>query len=460
MSRTDRFDPRCLELILRSEPGLARDADLFVAYSGGLDSTVLLHALLQIGSNSGGQIIALHVDHGLNEAAGRWEQHCRDQCASWGAGFVSHRLDALERGGRGTEAAARDARYGWLSGQMTEGSALLTAHHLDDQVETVLAGLFRGSGAAGLAGIRYSRPFGKGRLLRPLLSFRRAALARYAEAHALQWIEDPMNSESSFTRNHIRRRVLPAVREKWPGADEVIARAAQNLRDAGELLDEVAGADLATVVQHRTADSHQLSVADLRRLGRLRLANALRLWFVRCGFGAPSRRHLEEVVDRLVLGAPAPTFVVRWPGTEVRRYRDRLFLSSVVRQPALEETIWSADRSEPVVFDGRKLVAAVVEGDGIRKSICDSGPVLIRPRRGGERCRLPGGDCRKKLKKIFQEKSVPPWRRADYPLLYVGEELAGVAGLCYCEPYAAAKGEVGVVFELVRDDSDRKSTKF
>lgn len=451
----DRFDSSSLEQSL-TELGLGRSGDILVAYSGGLDSTVLLHALLHLDSVDGGRISALHVNHGLAPEADAWERHCRSQCAAWGVQFRCHRIGFLVHTGHGTEAAARDARYGWFSGEMMHLSVLLTAHHLDDHVETVLAGLFRGSGPRGLAGIHPSRAFGGGRLLRPLLRFQRSAIDEYARGNGLSWIEDPMNKHTGFTRNHIRHRVLPLVREKWPAVDQVIARAGDNCRDASALLDEMAAADLETVERGRDGAFWWLSVPGLRRLNRRRLMNTLRYFFSGCGLGSPSRRHLQDVVDIMVMGEPGAACLLGWSDVSVRRYRDRLYLSQMHPRSAVYESVWKAGADGPIVADGRRLMAVEVDGDGIRKSICDALGVNVRRRSGGERCRTVGNGCSKTLKKLFQERGVPPWLRDGYPLLYVGDELAGIAGLCYCQPHAAAAGEIGLVFTLV-DVDERES---
>ena len=445
----DRFDPRRLERILRSDFGLGDHEDIFVAFSGGLDSTVLLHALLHVESIDIERISALHVNHGLNDDARRWEQCCRQRCLEWGVRFRSHCMEPSDIRGRGTEAMARDMRYRWLSGAVTDGSALMTAHHQDDQAETVLASLFRGSGVRGMAGIRAARPFARGSIWRPLLEVPRALLAKYGAENDLEWIEDPMNTDCRFTRNHLRHRVLPLVREKWPGVDSVIARGAQNFLDASELLDEIAESDLLRVPQRSEGRFYTLSIPDLRRYSRPRMINALRWWFEQCGFEFPSRRRLLDVVTSLIERKPEPTCLLSWPGTEVRRYRNTLYLSRTANDAEIRDVTWNRMGTEPVILNGRELVVRNTVGDGIRRSIYEGSPISIRPRRGGERCRAPGSACTKTLKKIFQEKGVAPWRRNDFPLLYVGDDLAGIAGLCYCQPFAVERKEPGVVFDVV-----------
>lgn len=444
----DLFESRLLEKILHSDFGLGAQQHILVAFSGGLDSTVLLHSLLHIDDIASERITALHVNHGLNQDAPLWERHCEELCLEWRVEFRSHCVQTGSGRGRGTEAAAREARYQWFSGQMTRASVLMTAHHYDDHVETVMAGFFRGSGVRGLAGIRAVRPFACGELWRPLLGVTRSDLARYAGAHDLRWIEDPMNAEHRFTRNHLRHKVLPVVREKWPGVDKVIARSAENWLDASNLLDEIAESDLATVRLRTEGASHMLFIPDLLKHSRLRMANTLRLWFVQCGFGTPSRRRLFDIMQSLIDRKPEPTCLVSWPGTEIRRYRDWLYLSTTREHRDFQGLLWDWHGQQSVQINGRMLITSATTGNGIRKSVCESSEISVRPRQGGETCRVAGRGCSKKLKKIFQEKGIPPWLREDFPLLYVGDELAGVAGICYCHPFAANGDEPGVVFDL------------
>jgi len=452
----DRFDDGLLERILRLEFDLGRHEEIFVAFSGGLDSTALLHALVSIDSIDPERITALHVNHGLSEQAGAWEQHCKEQCRLRGVRMKSHPVEPGDPRGRGTEAMAREARYEWLQAQMSMGSVLMTAHHLNDQVETILANIFRGSGVRGLVGIRKSRSLARGSLWRPLLGVAHKSIATYAIEHGLKWIEDPMNVDCRHTRNHIRHRVLPVVREKWQGVDGVIARSAENWLDASELLDEIAESDLASMRHCREGRFNLLSVSDLNSHGRRRMTNALRMWFVHCGFEIPHRRRLLSVIDSLIAEEPVPTCLVSWPGAEVRRYRDWLYLSATRERTTFSTLNWDRNATEPVLINDRRLVAHPARGTGIRRSVYDNSTITIRHRRGGESCQGPRSLYHKKLKKIFQEKGIPPWQRDDIPLLYIGDSLAGVVGVCYCQPYAAEENEPGVTFELVETEGAHK----
>jgi len=438
-----------LAQILFGEFNLDDDTEIYVGFSGGLDSTVLLHTLAHVKNIGRERINALHVNHGLHDGAGDWEHHCRDLCRTLGIHYRSQQLNCADSSGRFTEASARKARYQWFEDQMSDGAVLLTAHHSGDQVETILANLFRGSGAHGMAGIRKSRPFGRGNLWRPLLDVERDCLEHYARSRGLEWVEDPANEDLSYTRNHLRHRVLSVVREKWPGAARTISRAAINWRDTVELLDEIAQSDLRNIQHRREAPFDILSVPDLIGLSSQRKLNVLRHWFVQCGFQPPSRVHLISVTGGLINGRPKATQVLAWAGVEVRRYRDWLYLSAQQGKQVTPAITWDRDAAGGMLINGRTLLARPAAGTGIKKKIYDCQTISIRPRRGGERCRRPGRANHQKLKKLFQECGIPPWQRDQIPLLYVGDALAGVVGHWYCQPFAAGEGETGMIFEFI-----------
>jgi tRNA(Ile)-lysidine synthase len=258
-----------------------------------------------------------------------------------------------------------------------------------------------------------------------------------------------MNEDLSYTRNHLRHRVLPVVREKWPGATKTIARAAINWRDTVELLDEFARMDLGDIPHRRESSFDILSAPKLGGLSTRRKANVLRLWFVQCGFQTPSRGHLQSVINRLIDIKPKATSVLTWTGVEVRRYRDWLYLSAPLGRQTVPSVTWDRHAEGDIPINGRMLVARPMVGNGIKKTVYDCQSIRIGPRRGGERCRLPGRAIHQKLKKLFQQRGIPPWQRDQIPLLYVGDVLAGVVGYWYFQPFAACDDETGMIFELI-----------
>ena len=449
MSNTQVFDSERLAEILIADFGFKDNFEVYVAYSGGLDSTALLHALVRIKDVNQEQVTALHVNHHLHENSSLWEAECRQRCQAWGVRFLSHQLDVSSVAKLGVEGAAREARYNWFSQHLDENGVLITAHHLNDQVETILANLFRGSGVHGLKGIARKRKLGRGQLWRPVLKIKQSAMHDYAAAHQLQWIEDPANKDPRYTRNIIRHKIVPLIKETWPGVEHTISRGAENWQDAALLLDALAEQDLETCAQYRRSTFFALSVPDLHALSGLRCRNVLLFWFKKCGFEPPSRRHLNTLYESMLRNKPTATAVLTWAGVEIRRYREWLYLSPPMVRNPIPQVAWDKTASIPgVLINGRQLSAIATTGRGIKKEVYDQHALTIRGRLGGERCWLPGHAQHHKLKKLFQKRGIPPWERDQIPLVYVGDELAAVVGLWYCQPFAAEEGEPGMEFRL------------
>ena len=213
-----RFTPTALAVVLEQELRLAPDTSLVVAYSGGMDSHVLLHALVDLRQRHGWRLRAIHIDHNLQPAAADWAAHCAGVCKELAVPLAVERVSVTQVAGDGLEQAARRARYQALVRQLTAGEVLLTAHHRDDQAETLLLQLLRGSGVRGLAAMAPLTERGGSRLARPLLRWGRAALAEYARSMALNYINDPSNGDAAFARNFLRHEILPVLASRWPNA--------------------------------------------------------------------------------------------------------------------------------------------------------------------------------------------------------------------------------------------------
>jgi tRNA(Ile)-lysidine synthase len=306
---------------LRELAGNPRVLPCVVAWSGGLDSTVLLHALL--GGRTAGaglRLRAVHVDHGMQPAAADFRRFCERLARRWRVPLTVRRVQVRVKRGDSPEEAARRARRAALGASLAAGELLLTAQHADDQLETVLLALMRGAGPKGLAGMPAAMPFAAGRLLRPLLDFDREAIAVYARAARLEWVEDPTNAQGRFDRNYLRARVLPALRERWPAAARTAARSARHCASAAEALDAAARRDLTLA-----ADGAGLEIAVLRRLAPARQAALLRAWIVGAGARAPNERHLREIGAMMAARRDAHP-LLRLPDCILRRTGGRLTL--------------------------------------------------------------------------------------------------------------------------------------
>ena len=431
-------------------PQMRAAANVFVAYSGGLDSTALLAAAVDCLAPR--KPVALHVDHGLSPHSGDWRRHCEQVCAGLGVHCRSVAV-ALEVGA-GVESRARDARYQVFEQQLGEGDVLLMAHHLDDQAETLVYRLLRGAGRRGMAGIPPSRPLGKGMLLRPLLGISRAELAVFVESRKLSWVEDESNARSDVDRNFIRHEVLPAIARRWPDYRRRLATSAAQYRSDSAVLEEVAGEDLLRLGERREVEGFSVDAGPLAHLSRPRLANLLRHWALLRGFGTLGRRTPDALVDSLLNAAADAEPVVAWPGGQWRRFRRRLYLlppSSDSRggdgssSPARQNIAVSPGHSVPLP-DGTALVFEVTTDEGAEwvLAVAPGDVVELGFRRGGERCRPAGRQGSAALKKLLNEYGVAPWLRGRIPLLYVNGELAAVVGVFVCEGFAPGAGGTGV----------------
>ncbi|HEX2139784.1 MAG TPA: tRNA lysidine(34) synthetase TilS [Woeseiaceae bacterium] len=424
---------------LQELEGSHKPSRYVVAYSGGLDSTVLLHALCRATGRRGVPIVAVHVNHALHADAARWEDHCRRVAEGLGIEFIRRRIDIPPADPRGPEAAARARRYAAIAELVQPGDHVLTAHHQDDQAETLLLNLMRGSGAAGLAGIGPVQPLGKGLLLRPLLNVPREAIEAYAAAHALEWCEDPSNADSRFDRNYLRREILPVFRRRWPAVSARLARSAGLLAEANGLQTELAEVDLATL----GGDPARLDLEALRQLAAARQRNVLRHAIRRLGLpGAPSAR-LEQAVRELLSAAPDAQPLVRWPGGELRRYRGSLYVLPPFAYRAPTDPLALPADGRPIRL-GDSLGALQLErgvSGGIDPELVGEG-LRVAFRSGGEALRPAGRRHTHRLKKLLQEQGVLPWMREFLPLLYKDEKLVAVGDLWLAQEAVCDDGYV------------------
>lgn len=393
-----------------------------VAFSGGLDSTVLLAALCRLDLPT--RVRAAHVDHGLQPQSAEWSAHCGAVAAALGAEYVAVRV-AVDRASRhGLEAAARDARYGALADLLVPGEWLLTAHHGDDQLETLLLRLVRGTGVRGLRGIIEFGPFAAGFLGRPLLQLSRAALEAQARALGLTWLEDPSNREPRHDRNYLRLHVLPALLERWPSAVQHAERLAAQMTEAEELLDGLAAADAKAL-----AVPWHVPRAALAALEPKRQRNLLRHLLRSGGLGTLSARKLEELRTALLASRPGSSALVRWPGGEGRVFRGALYLSAPLPPASHPELAVRLGRGERWTGpEGSIELVPALDAHGVPDSWLAAG-LTLRFRAGGERFRPRGRRHHYSLKHLFQESGIVPWMRSRVPLLARGDALVAIGDL-------------------------------
>lgn len=415
--------------LARLLPGFP-DVPLCVALSGGVDSTALL-AALAAARHDGLRLRAAHVNHGLHPNASRWSAHCRKLARHLDIPLRVITVAVRRERGASLEEAARTARYCCLAEHLQRGEALLTAHTEDDQLETVLLQLFRGCGLAGLAAMPPVAAFGAGWLVRPLLGCSRRQLESWVRARGLAWVEDDTNLDERFDRNYLRRRVLPPVRERWPGVASAVARSARHAAEAQGLLTTLARADL-----ERASDGAALSAKALRALAPDRRRNLLRLWIASSGRAVPDTRRLEEIAGPLIDARPDAHPRVVWGDAAVERHADLL---SIADRDAMLDSQGSAPESAALEWQWRRSARCALPGGGALELVPASrGPIdldalperlAVRRRQGGERLRARRGGPRRALKSLLQEARVPLAERARLPLIFAAGRLIAAADL-------------------------------
>jgi len=417
---------------------------LRVALSGGVDSVVLLHGLAALRADGlVGKLDAVHVDHGLHPDSATWAAACAAHCAELGMPLKSVTVTVPLRPGDSPEAAARAVRYAALGEGLAQEACLLTAHHGDDQMETVLLQLLRGAGPAGLAAMPGCRAFAGGWLIRPLLDFTRAELEAWARSRGLVWQEDPSNEDCLPGRNYLRLKVLPTLRQRWPAAAASLGRSAGHCAEAQRLLEELGAIDLAAV-----AADDGLRAGSLAQLSEARQRNLLRLWLRRRGLPLPGARRLQTVVEALIPARRDARAEVNWSGASLRKYRDRVFalnasqLETLAHRP--QPSVWRSVGTSLALGPGMGSLSWVSDpAGGIDDSWLEQAPLEIRFRRRGEQVEPAGGTHHRRLKTLFQEIGVPPWWRGHVPMVFAQNRLLAIADRWLSGDALAAPGQAG-----------------
>jgi tRNA(Ile)-lysidine synthase len=411
---------------------------LWVAYSGGCDSHVLLHSLVALRSEIKAEIKAIHINHGLSPFAPEWEEHCRDTCEQLAVPYVAISVNAKKKNSS-PEEAARHARYAEWKKLLNKNEVILLAHHQDDQAETVLIQLLRGAGVKGLAAMPSQQYFSKGLLCRPLLTFSREEIHSYAIENKLNWIDDPSNFDTDFDRNFLRHDVVPLLETRWPSLKKVLSRTASHQADADQLLTELAFQDW-----HHVRENNQINITSLLKLSEKRQRNILRYWIADvCELILPDTVHLQRILDEVLTAAIDAKPEVIWRGGEVRRYQGLLYAQEKLMQPPNDLMLLWPNIEMPLELNKNGITLSAISsvGKGLSQEKLKNTKISLQFRQGGETCRPVGRGQTHQLKKLFQEWKIPPWQRVSIPLLYVDGQLAQVVGYCHCEPFAAADGE-------------------
>ncbi len=424
-----------------------------VAFSGGVDSTVLLHLAVML-RNQGvlDSVEALHIHHGLSVQADRWVTHCRHICELWDVAVQIVEVDVSANSGEGLEQAARKARYEIFENNLDENDCLLQGHHSNDQAETLLLRLFRGTGLEGLGGIPEFRSLGRGCLVRPLLDCSREDIEAYALRYQLEHIEDDSNIDERFSRNFLRHSLIPAIEQRWPGASSRIAELSKEITDvnARQSLNVITAMNrcIAKRPEWLLGEQLLLELAELDAFDGLFQRQIVRQWLKIQKYLMPGREALERVFHEVIAAADDSLPVLNAGEYCFRRFRGMLIVTATDRPVDYYPIFWNwQETSEFELMDGR-ILALDLQGDNTRLGIELPGyPVEVKWRKHidkNEKIAIEGRQGRKTLKKWLQEYNVPPWLRERLPFLYDGERMIAAPGLWICKGYKDESGRVVV----------------
>ena len=436
------FDSGALSRVLFDDFRLPPRSDFVLAYSGGRDSHVLLHALCAARDEYGFTLTAVHFDHALAPQSAEWARRCQLICQEWEVAFITHRQPLAKQPGESIEAHARQSRYRWFAQTLEAGQVLLTAHHANDQAETVLLNWLRGGGVQLLAGIPRQRILSAEKstqVMRPLLSFSADAVGEYAHRHQLSWIDDPSNRSTVFDRNYLRESVIPVLAQRWPGVIRSLGNAAENCREAAGFIDQM----MAPLLQRCEAPCRRgvfclappLDGRVLKSPDQFQTITLIRHWIHRHGRRSPSSGQMESLFRQVfedgsgsVTKSATKSAGVRWDESELRYFNQHLYLIRRIDAVPGEAIEWDWQDRDLGVNGIRLEVQKGVGGDIDLRQLRGKSLRLVW-RTGGERMTLPGRRHSSELKKLFQQHAVPPWERDALPLLVADGEVAWVHGV-------------------------------
>jgi len=413
---------------------------LVLGLSGGIDSVSLLHALRHT-QFSHYELSCVHIHHGLSPHADAWAKFCETLCADFGLELRVHRVAVHRDDPAGIEGAARAARQQVFA--QLDADVVLTAHHQNDQAETLLLQLLRGAGPKGLAAMApWQRHHAwRAAQLRPWLQITRAQIEHYARDHALAWIEDESNTDPAYTRNYVRHSLLPLLARRFPSVVPTLARSAILQAEASELLQELAARDAASCISRDRLDCRCLAALSLPRA-----RNLLRWYIEQHGLLMPSERRLAEGLRQLLHAAhDARVCVMIHPGIELRRYQHDAYLVPVRACARQVRVRWRGEPTLRLEHAGWEIAFNRVHGAGLSLAKLDAAQVELGVRQGGERMRLHNNGAHRSLKNLLQEAALPPWQRACMPLLWCDGQLAWADGIGFDADYRASAEEPGIV---------------
>lgn len=397
-----------------------------LAYSGGRDSHVLLHSLMHLVNThpENLHVRAIHADHGLQALSGDWAKHCQNTCKQLNITIDIIQLNLTINKGESLEAVAREARYQAFKQALQTDEILLTAHHQEDQAETLLLQLMRGAGVSGLAAMPEHANFGNNRLQRPLLDVPHTDIKQYAEQHQLSYIDDPSNDEQRFDRNYLRHEIMPRLKQRWPAATQNLYRSSQLQAEARELLESYVEVDYQTCLN---AAKNSLKLTALASYSIPKQKAIVRHWLQKTKLPLPSATVLQQIFTTIIHAKPDANPSIQWQTYQIRRYRQQLYLVHDQQQASDISYQWNGENDFYCSTLG--ITVKAIDFVAIKSLLQATQKMLtIRFRKDGEKVYIAKRNQRLSLKNLMQELGVPPWERNRVPLVFLDEQLIAIYG--------------------------------
>ena len=434
-----------------------------LAFSGGLDSSVLLHLLVLANRQLSAPkpIVAVHINHNLSPNAMSWQQHCEQTAKSLGVECIVRSVSVVNQG-QGIESAAREQRYRAFAELLQAGDCLVAGHHQDDQAETFLLRLLRGAGVQGLGAMVAVRNFEQGQLWRPLLEVSKERLEAYAREQKLHWVDDESNNDTVFDRNFLRQEVIPLLSSRWRQVKSRLALTAEHMQSSQQLLNDLAQIDMQAVVPRQERYGVSLDLLALKTLSPARINNLLRYWCLQEQLAPPNAQQLQEIQRQLLSQETMLTqAVVAWGAaphiSELRQFQQRLYLMPALAPfaPRASGVSCSFDKAHKCdLQEYGSGVLSFVRNESAKAglstaALANAKSIVIRWRSGGERCTPAGKKNSQLLKKLLQEYQLETWLRDRVPLLYIDDQLAAVGDLWVCESFSKTGREQSLGLQWV-----------
>ncbi|MFA6409590.1 MAG: tRNA lysidine(34) synthetase TilS [Gammaproteobacteria bacterium] len=405
---------------------------IFIAYSGGIDSHVLLHNVVQNRTAfPKSEIVAIHIDHEIYPDSKKWSLHCRKICQKLGVKIIIKKIAVKKKlqKGQSIEEVARTLRYQAFASSLKKGDVLLSAHHSTDQAETLLLQLLRGAGVKGLAAMPAVSKLGDGTLIRPLLDCSRQDLETYAKKHSLNWIEDQSNADTKFARNYLRQKIIPALKKYWPSAEKTLTRVTIHAAEASNILEELAVLDYEKI---QGSKKNLLSQKKLKLLSEARQRNVLRYAIHSLGFSMPSSAKMQDIQKNILESRYDKTPLVAWGEAEMRRYGDDIYILKSSKKISFKPILWKNLNKPLVLPDSIGILHCENCSEKTAKALKNK--ISVRWRTGAESIKIPKRNGTHSLKKLLQEWRIPPWQRTKIPLIYYGDKIIEIVGYA-CSEY-------------------------